>query len=414
MASATRKGPSRQGADGTDSYRAPATPMGDLYPFAARKGLVSAAPSAADPQLLELHWADGQRSVLHALMLRDSCPCRDCRDPYTLERTLDQLSYPLDVHPVEIGLREDGDLELRWSGDGHLSRYAAGWLDAEGRVDNAAGTPGIHLWGGGDGEEIARFPYAGIMESPSIALAWLESLRDRGLALVTETPDRREALEVLIAQVAFLRHTNFGAVFDVEAQIDTISNAYTAVALPLHTDLTNREYQPGYQLLHCLANEAAGGESTYADGFRIADRLRLEEPEIFEVLTGVPAIFRYHDRDYDYEHARPVLVTGKNGRVEEVRFNASLMRGFAAPADRSAVYYRAYRRFLELTRDPAIQVKRRMRPGEIACMDNRRVLHGRAAFEPTTGRRHLRGAYMDREEVLSRIRVLSRAYAASY
>ena len=30
------------------------------------------------------------------------------------------------------------------------------------------------------------------------------------------------------------------------------------------------------------------------------------------------------------------------------------------------------------------------------------------AFEPTTGKRHLRGAYMEREEVLSRIRVLRR------
>ena len=49
-----------------------------------------------------------------------------------------------------------------------------------------------------------------------------------------------------------------------------------------------------------------------------------------------------------------------------------------------------------------------MRSGDIACMDNRRVLHGRRAFEPGTGRRHLQGAYVEHEEVVSRIRTLRR------
>lgn len=402
---------SQQGSAAVESYAAPAAPMGDLYPYAARKRLTAAEATGADGQVVELAWEDGSRTRLHALMLRDSCPCRRCRDAYTLERTLDQLAYPLEVAPERLSLRDDGTLEIRWSGDGHVSRYEAGWLEAEGRIDNAAGQRQIAFWGGGDGSALPSYDYGAILADPSAALAWLESLRDLGIAYVTGAPDSREALETLIDHVAFIRRTNFGTVFDVEAQIDTISNAYTAVALPLHTDLTNREYQPGYQLLHCLVNEAAGGESTYADGFRIAERLRREDAEAYRLLTTVPVVFRYHDRDYDYEHARPVLGLGKDGAVAEVRFNASLMRGFEAPVEESAACYRAYRRFLELTRDPAIQVKRRMRPGEIACMDNRRVMHGRAAFEPTTGKRHLRGAYMEREEVLSRIRVLRRIAA---
>jgi len=40
--------------------------------------------------------------------------------------------------------------------------------------------------------------------------------------------------------------------------------------------------------------------------------------------------------------------------------------------------------------------------------DTRRVLHGRAAFDPSTGRRHLQGCYVDRDQLLSRIRVLER------
>ena len=400
---------SQQPSGSAGEYSAPAIPMGDLYPYAARRRLVDARTGGPGGQNVELTWEDGGKTVLHALMLRDSCPCRHCRDPYTLERTLDQLSYALEVAPEALTLRDGGVLEIRWSGGGHLSRYDAGWLEAEGRIDNAAGRREVAFWGGGDGSALPSYDYGDIRSRPEAALAWLESLRDLGIAYVTNAPDSRDALEDLIDHVAFVRRTNFGEIFDVEAQVDTISNAYTAVALPLHTDLTNREYQPGYQLLHCLVNEAAGGESTYADGFRVADQLRREDAEAYRLLTTMPVIFRYHDRDYDYEQARPVLGLGKDGAVSEVRFNASLMRGFEAPVEEAAACYRAYRRFLELTRDPDIQVKRRMRPGEIACMDNRRVMHGRAAFEPTTGKRHLRGAYMEREEVLSRIRVLRRS-----
>ena len=47
--------------------------------------------------------------------------------------------------------------------------------------------------------------------------------------------------------------------------------------------------------------------------------------------------------------------------------------------------------------------------GEMACFDNRRMLHGRSAFDPSSGRRWLRGCYSEREELESRLRMLDRA-----
>jgi gamma-butyrobetaine dioxygenase len=53
-----------------------------------------------------------------------------------------------------------------------------------------------------------------------------------------------------------------------------------------------------------------------------------------------------------------------------------------------------------------------MRRGEIAVFDNRRVLHSRHAFSEGAGeggrRRHLQGAYVEWEDVNSKIRVLRR------
>ena len=223
---------------GDAGYAAPSTPMGDLFPYAASRALVAARAAGEDRQTVELDWADGSRSHLHALMLRDSCACRQCRDAYTLERTLDQLAYPLDVYPESLAIIEGDSLEIRWSGGGHVSRFDAGWLEAEGRIDKAAGEARRQLWGGGDGSALPQHDYGAILTEPAAALAWLESLRDFGIAFVTGAPDSGESLERLIDHVAFVRRTNFGAIFDVKAQIDTISNAYTAVALPLHTDLT--------------------------------------------------------------------------------------------------------------------------------------------------------------------------------
>jgi gamma-butyrobetaine dioxygenase len=76
-------------------------------------------------------------------------------------------------------------------------------------------------------------------------------------------------------------------------------------------------------------------------------------------------------------------------------------------------YYAAYRQFSALTRDPRFIVRRRLEAGQMWCFDNRRTLHARQAFDPASGLRFLRGCYLDRDELLSRIRVLERTVSAS-
>jgi gamma-butyrobetaine dioxygenase len=45
----------------------------------------------------------------------------------------------------------------------------------------------------------------------------------------------------------------------------------------------------------------------------------------------------------------------------------------------------------------------------MVVFDNRRILHGREAFNPASGLRHLQGCYVDRGEFESRLRLLGRA-----
>ena len=52
-------------------------------------------------------------------------------------------------------------------------------------------------------------------------------------------------------------------------------------------DLPWFELPPGYQFLHCLINDAKGGDSSAVDGFAVADYLKNNEKEIFETLVNI-------------------------------------------------------------------------------------------------------------------------------
>ena len=58
--------------------------------------------------------------------------------------------------------------------------------------------------------------------------------------------------------------------------------------------------------------------------------------------------------------------------------------------------YKAHRRFGNLLHDD-IQINFRLEPGDIYSFNNRE-LHGRTAFDPNSGQRHLQGYYMDRDK----------------
>jgi gamma-butyrobetaine dioxygenase len=61
-------------------------------------------------------------------------------------------------------------------------------------------------------------------------------------------------------------------------------------------------------------------------------------------------------------------------------------------------------------RDPRYAIHYSLSRGEMVAFDNRRVLHGRTAFDAESGDRHFHGYYIEQNEIDSRIRVLSGHY----
>ena len=144
------------------------------------------------------------------------------------------------------------------------------------------------------------------------------------------------------------------------------------------------------------------------DGFAVADHIRIHEPDTFEALATLPWVWANRSTETDVRWSAPVI--GLDGdRVDEIRI-ANTLRLFPdmqhADVDRS---YRAIRRFIELCDSHEFRITFPLRPGDCVIFDNRRVLHGREAFEDGGAGRRLRGCYVDRDDLYSRLRMLARA-----
>jgi gamma-butyrobetaine dioxygenase len=360
-------------------------------------------------------WSDGRRTRHHRFWLRDNCACSRCFLTLTREQVFEIVDAPADLGVAEAAIEAEG-LRIAWS-DGHRSLYAAGWLRANANDDasrreriEAQGKP--FIWGREYADRLQSFAHADIMADDGALFAWLDALKSSGLTLVTGVPAEHEALLKPIARISHLRETNFGRVFDVKSKPEADSAAYTAVNLPPHTDLPTRELQPGVQFLHCLVNDAKGGESVFVDGFAIGEAMRRDHPEEFRTITTTPMAFWNRDSRTDYRWSAPILALDPQGGLDEVRF-ANFLRGpIDAPEGEMGGIYAALRLFQAMTRDERFYIERRASPGDMWAFDNRRVLHARREFDPASGARHLQGAYVDRDEINSRWRVLKRELEA--
>lgn len=357
---------------------------------------------------LVVTWADGTTTPFPTIWLRDNCPSG--LHPETNERLLDLLA--IDETPLLTTATADGETAVLKYADGHISQMPVALLSAHrpGQLSFDAGDIPAQLWRADHGAaNIARHAASTILVDDVALNDWMQDTAKLGLTIVDHLQGRPNAGVEIAERIGFLRATNFGTAFEVINKPDPNNLAYTSVALPLHTDLPNQEVPPGYQFLHCLANEAEGGGSLFADGFAMAEDLRDEDPDAFKLLCEVAIPFRFHDAHADIRVRRPVITLGHKGEVIEIRYNAHLAGIFDMPADIMPAYYRAYRAYMAKTRDPKYRLTLKLKAGEMVVFDNRRVLHGRDSFDPSTGFRHLHGCYVDRGEFFSRLRLLARA-----
>ena len=243
------------------------------------------------------------------------------------------------------------------------------------------------------------------MAEDAVLRAFLEQLDRYGFCMVEGVPATPEATIAVAERVAYIRITIFGGYYDFTANLEHKDTAYTSMAIGPHTDGTYSLDAPGYQIFHCLAADCSGGENQLIDGFKVAQIMRREHPEDYQLLSsvGIPGRYLDHARGIQLMARRPLFRHDESGELVQVSYNNHDRAPFILPVEQHRRFYRALARFAALCALPGLQYRRRLLPGSVLVFDNWRLLHAREAY---VGYRRLAGAYLNREDVESRLRVL--------
>ena len=359
---------------------------------------------------LKVIWNDGEESKFNYLWLRDNCPTAHDKD--SRHRMFNILKVSEDINPKNYSVKEDGKLEIEWSEGDHTSYYDPNWLRENCYTikNKQKYVSPYKLWDSSLQKNLKsiQIDHDEIINSDEGLVKWLELLHYTGIAIVKNAPIEKNSGLKVLNRISHTRETFFNTPFEVINIPKPNNSAYTAHALRNHMDLPWFENPPGYQFLHCLINSARGGDSSAVDAFAVADYLRNNEKNTFDILVNTPLKFR--DKDYTQEAIRSVYGTAisltKDGDYNDIRYSIATLDALDCHPDIMDSVYKAHHRFGNLLHDYKFQINFRLEQGDIFSFNNRRLLHGRTEFDPNSGHRHLQGYYMDRDEIIGRLKYL--------
>lgn len=341
---------------------------------------------------------------LQALWLRERCQDAEHRDPHTQQRLFDPHRLPEDLALIDA--RGVGGDRARLSfSDGYCGEYDLSRLAEE--LDLEDGLPQAIPWRADLPLEAVRVDGRDL-DRDGARLKALATFLTYGLLIIHDLPTDPECILAVARRFGRVRETNFGRYFEVYSRPNSNDLAYRPVRLGAHTDNPYREPVPGIQLLHCLVNETSGGWSTLVDSLCVAGAMREEDPEGFELLACTPVRFRFVDADEELIERRPIVDRDKIGRMTGVHYSPRLDDLPLLDAGATRRFHRARRRLSELFADPRFELRFPLKAGELMMFHNSRVLHGRTAYDPNEGRRHLQGCYIDLDGPRSLYRTLNR------
>jgi gamma-butyrobetaine dioxygenase len=360
-----------------------------------------------DQRRLQITWADGHGGTFDSLWLRDNCP--EDRDPVTGQRLVDIVDLPGDPKLDSVREEDDQSLAVSWVDESRRARFSLAWLRSHcscGQHDDSTVSVPVLWRGSPDG--ICRFHYSKVVSNHEARADWLTSLVRHGIAFLSEVPcDPGQVLSVA-ALAGYVTETNYGRIFDVKSVPSPNHLAYTDAGLGLHTDNPYRDPVPGFQFLHCLQSSDQGGDSLFADGFAVAADLRDRQPACFAILSSTPVRFVFRDADSYLAAEHPLIALDPRGEVAAIHYNSRAIAPLPLSDGQIRPFYRAYRQFSQVLRDPRYEMRLRLQPGDLVALHNHRVLHGRTSFHSGNGRRHLQGCYVSRDGVFSRFAILQR------
>ncbi|MDJ0620299.1 MAG: TauD/TfdA family dioxygenase [Calothrix sp. MO_192.B10] len=339
---------------------------------------------------------DGKR--FHYMWLYDHCLCPRCHDPSSFQKINDLCSRTTLPKPKSVEIKDE-QLIINWDENTpHQSTFPVSWLLSR----SYDPTPKQEvpskkiLW---DVALLGTNPPECFEHNVCAFDSWMNQLRSLGFAVIRKMPwEELESFTSSIGPIYYLaQYGRYSTVKALPSGGPDLALSAVGHALSPHTDMT---YMPGapraVQLLYCVENEASGGESILVDGFRVARDFRHHHPDYFRILSQTSATFRqlFSKWEYYVSQTTPIFKLDEAGEVSDVYFSHKNF-GLNLPFDQVESFYEAYYALFRYLNNPTYQYCFPLEAGDCLLVQNFRVLHGRKAFNPSSGSRHLEVAFVE-------------------
>ncbi|KAH0837038.1 hypothetical protein AYO21_08841 [Fonsecaea monophora] len=371
--------------------------------------------------------------LVSPILARDACKCSECVDPSDRQRNFSYADIPTDigfsrVTPVE----SSGDTIVSWRND--APPHSAGTstiFDKEtiSSLRKPFRNPRWHLYSLAqklwDAESFTRdsnrFDFNEYMSSDDALADALHLLWRDGLVFIDGVPESEGSVSQLVTRIGPLMNTFYGPTWDVRSVPNPKNVAYTAKYLGFHMDLLYMREPPAFQFLHCIHNESVGGESRFADTFKAVDELYSQDPAKIRDLMTYPVRYEYDNDGYFYSDQKPTILKRQELNVpnrpthnaQHPHVMSDIGRVYWSPPFVGNIHPKlehhelvrfvaASNAFASILERPDMVIEEKMDSGTCVIFDNLRVVHARNAFDLNSGRRWLRGAYLARQDFVSK------------
>jgi gamma-butyrobetaine dioxygenase len=380
------------------------------------RSIVSTAPGAVAsdgaaiafghpmPDGIELIWKSGERSVFHWIWLRDNCP--EGRSWIDGIWTRVRRVVDLPARPQAKGFRIERDgLRVQWTDTSLESYFPSEWLLANSYCQPLAFERLPHeLW---NASSLGQVPEVRRSLVPDGGREMLDALVRMGVVRIRGGEPRAGFAVPFVSQFGTVIDTSFGKTWRVWTNPDSDARTkdYAYEDLALHTDFTFARFAAFFEFFHCVRPDPAGGASTLVDGFRLAEDLRSEAPDVFSLLSTWPVPYQAITGGHDIRASRPIIALAPDGAVEMIASADRMMAPLRLPPEVMLPFYDAFRIWESRAMSPRYLIEIQLEAGDTMIWDNRRILHGRRGLSRAHGDQRLfEGGYLHADDIESQWR----------
>lgn len=353
---------------------------------------------------LSIHWDTGHTSFYHYFWLRSACHCEICGDSLTGSRRLHPSDVPIDIKPDRVDA--SNQLTITWQPDAHVSQYDFAWL-LEYAYDEASHELDWRprLWDSSIDPKQVSHKLKLVQQDDQACFEFLRTLRDYGIAIMRSDDKKPVGIETMAALIGDITESAYTRVFDLKPQPDAHTYGNTTQVIPPHTDEAYLHTPTGILILYCVNPAADGGESILVDGFQIANLLKQQNPQAYQVLCTCQQT--YHrivpGEGMDFRTRARALNIDERGNLVGFRFHPRSMAPNDAPGELAKQLHSANFELSRLMLQQSNQLCFQLQAGDAVFFDNHRVMHSRKGFSDLN--RHLQICNVSRDRFHQQVRM---------